>query len=84
MATKKSIELKGLTAEALNDEVKLAKEDLNKMKFDHAAKGLENPEQIRSLKKDIARLNTEIRAREISAMTKEELSRRSRIRLRRK
>lgn len=84
MASKKSIELKGMTVEGINEELKLAKSDLNKMKFDHASKGLENPGELKSLKKDIARLNTELRNREIGAMTKEELAKRSRIRLRRK
>ncbi|MBK9150562.1 MAG: 50S ribosomal protein L29 [Saprospiraceae bacterium] len=84
MATKKTIELKGLAVDALNEELKIASQDLNRMKFDHAAKGLENPDQIKGLKKDIARLKTEIRAREIASMTKEELAKRSKIRLRRK
>jgi large subunit ribosomal protein L29 len=54
------------------------------MKFDHASKGLENPLELKTLRRDIARLSTEIRSREISAMTKEELAGRSKIRLRRK
>jgi large subunit ribosomal protein L29 len=84
MASKKSIELKGMAVESLNEELKMAKTDLNKMKFDHASKGLENPLELKTLRRDIARLSTEIRSREISAMTKEELAGRSKIRLRRK
>jgi large subunit ribosomal protein L29 len=54
------------------------------MKFDHGSKGLQNPIELKSLKRDIARLKTELRAREISAMTPEQLAGRSNIRLRRK
>ena len=54
------------------------------MKYDHASKGLENPTEIKALKKKIAQFRTEIRSREIKEMTPEQLKKRSRIRLRRK
>ena len=54
-----------------NDElqVKLAelKDELFNLRFRHAVNELENPNVINSTKKDIARIKTEIRAREIKA-----------------
>ena len=84
MATKKFLELQNMAADAINAELKQASADLVRMKFDHGSKGLQDPKAMRDLKKDIARLNTELRAREIKAMTPSELASRSKIRLRRK
>jgi large subunit ribosomal protein L29 len=84
MATKKFIDLQGMTVEAVEAELSQAKTDLEKMKFDHGSKGLQNPLELRSAKKDVARMLTELRRREVSSMSTEELNKRSRIRLRRK
>ena len=84
MATKKFLELQNMAADVINAELKQASADLVRMKFDHGSKGLQNPIELKSLKRDIARLKTELRAREISAMTPEQLAGRSNIRLRRK
>ena len=84
MATKKFLELQNMTADAINTELKQASADLVRMKFDHGSKGLQNPIELKSLKRDIARLKTELRAREIGAMSVEQLAGRSNIRLRRK
>lgn len=84
MATKKFLELQNMAADAINAELKQASADLVRMKFDHGSKGLQNPIELKSLKRDIARLKTELRAREISAMTPVQLAGRSNIRLRRK
>jgi len=84
MATKNFIDLQGMTVEAIETELSQARTDLEKMRFDHGSKGLQNPLELRSAKKDIARLLTELRRREVSAMSSEELSKRSKIRLRRK
>ena len=84
MATKKFLELQNMAADAINAELKQASADLVRMKLDHGSKGLQNPIELKSLKRDIARLKTELRAREISAMTPEQLAGRSNIRLRRK
>jgi ribosomal protein L29 len=54
------------------------------MKFDHGSKGLQNPLELNNVKKDISRLLTELRAREIKGMTSAELAGRSKMRLRRK
>ncbi|MBK8349597.1 MAG: 50S ribosomal protein L29 [Saprospiraceae bacterium] len=84
MATKKFIELQSMSAEAIHEELKQAQTDLNRMKFDHGSKGLQNPLELKETKKDIARLQTELRAREVKAMSPAELAGRSKMRLRRK
>ncbi len=84
MATKKYLEVVELSDEDLKKELAEAREDYVKLKFDHSVTGLENPLSIRSLRRDIARLNTEIRRREVAAMTEKEIAKRDRLRLRRK
>jgi large subunit ribosomal protein L29 len=84
MASKRNIELKGMSLETLQSEVSTAKQDLGRMKFDHASKGLQDPKVIGETKKDVARMLTELRAREISAMSTEDVAKRAKIRLRRK
>lgn len=84
MATKNFIDLQGMTVEAIETELAQARTDLEKMRFDHGSKGLQNPLELQSAKKDIARMLTELRRREVSAMSSEDLSKRSKIRLRRK
>ncbi len=84
MPSKKFIELQGMTVESIQEELKQAQSDLGRMRFDHGSKGLENPLLLGETKKDIARLKTELRAREVKAMSAEDLAKRSNIRLRRK
>ncbi|MFN8337626.1 MAG: 50S ribosomal protein L29 [Saprospiraceae bacterium] len=84
MASKKFLELQSMTPESIGAELSQAKADLGRMKFDHGSKGLQNPSELKSLKKDIARLQTELRAREIKTLTPEQVASRSKIRLRRK
>ncbi len=84
MATKKFLELQEMSVDAIQSELSQIQVDLNRMKFDHGSKGLQNPLDLNSTKKDISRLMTELRAREIKAMTPAELAGRSKIRLRRK
>lgn len=84
MATKQFIELQGYSDEELLNEIKVTEEDFRKLKFDHAIRGLENPMELRVVKKNIARLYTEQRRREMEAMTPEQLAKRSKIRRRRK
>lgn len=84
MATKKYLELKELSAEDLANELVEIKAQYQKLKFDHAVKGLENPLIIREIRRDIARIKGEVRARELAAMSPEELAKRDRIRARRR
>jgi len=84
MATKKYLELIELSIEDLKKELTEAQEDYIKLKFDHSVTGLENPLSLRSLRRDVSRLNTEIRRREVAAMSDSEIAKRDRLRLRRK
>ena len=84
MATKKHTELSQMSVEELQSTLAETKSGYSKLKFDHAVQGLENPMRLKEVKKDIARLATELRSREISAMTTAQIAKRSRIRTRRK
>ena len=84
MATNKYIELQQYTDEDLQNEINVTEEQYKKLKFDHAIRGLENPLLLKAVRRDIARLYTEQRAREIKAMTPDQLAKRSNIRRRRK
>ena len=84
MATKKFEELQTYSAEELATELEQTEASLQKMHFDHAIKGLEDPMRLREVRRDIARLKTEIRRREVAEMSPEELSNRSKLRFRRR
>lgn len=51
----------------LQDRIATAQQDLGKVRFNHTIAGLENPNVIREMKKDIARLMTELSARKNKA-----------------
>ena len=55
----------------------------HKLSFDHATKGLEKPIHIREVRRDIARIKTEIRRREVEELNEQQIAQRSRIRQRR-
>ena len=84
MATKKYLELKEFSAEELANELKETKVQYQKQKFDHALKGLDNPLLLRDIRRDVARLQSEVRRREIEAMDSDAIAKRSKIRLRRR
>lgn len=84
MATKKYTELSQMSVEELTSTINETKSGYSNLKFDHSVRGLDNPQRLNEVRKDIARLATELRRREIEAMTPEQLSNRSRIRTRRK
>jgi len=84
MATKKFMELGEMSETDLKTELNQINGQFQKLKFDHTIKGLDNPVILRNTKRDIARLLTEIRRREMAAMSPEQTANRSRIRLRRK
>jgi len=58
--------------------------EYQQMKFDHAVKGLGNPLELRELRREIARILTEGRSRELAAMTPDQLELRSKLRARRR
>lgn len=84
MATKKFLELQEFSDADLQSELRDTEAQYQKLKFDHAIKGLENPLVLREVRRDIARLRTEIRRREVAAMSPEQLANRSKIRSRRR
>ncbi len=84
MASNKSLEYKDFSNEDLKNELANKENEYKQLRFDHAVTGLENPLSPKELRRDIARLNTEIRDREISEMSAEDLANRSKIRRRRK
>jgi large subunit ribosomal protein L29 len=84
MATKKYLELQEFTDADLQAELESTRSRYQKMKFDHAITGLDNPLVLREVRRDIARLNTEARRRQLSAAAPEELENRSKIRSRRR
>lgn len=63
----KAAEIKGLADQELVEKLKQARTELFNLRFRLATGNLDNPNAIRAVKKDIARLHTELRAREIEA-----------------
>ena len=63
----KAQEIHGMTNDELQVKLTELKDELFNLRFRHAVNELENPNVINSSKKDIARIKTEIRAREIKA-----------------
>ena len=84
MATKKYLELHDFSDSDLLKEFNEAKEEYIKFKFDHSVAGLENPLTLRSLRRDISRIKTEMRRRELAGMNETEIAKRAKLRLRRK
>ena len=84
MATKKFLELQEFSDQDLQSELEETQAQYRKLKFDHATKGLENPIVLREIRRDIARLKTEMRRRELENASKEQLDKRSKIRARRR
>ena len=62
----KSNELKDLDVKSLNEKLETEVARLNQLKLNHAVSPLENPSQIKAARRDIARLKTEIRQRELN------------------
>jgi large subunit ribosomal protein L29 len=60
----KNAEIKGLTLAELKEKIGSEKEASRKMKFAHQVSAIENPMKIRETRKLIARLKTELTAKE--------------------
>lgn len=84
MATKKYLELQEYSNEDLVAELGEMEAQYQKLKFDHAVKGLNNPLVLKEVRKDFARLKTEMRRRELVEMSEADLANRSKIRARRR
>ena len=59
-------EIKDLTTEEIKEKIETEKAALTKMKMNHAVSPLENPMLIRTTRRNIARLMTELRKRELN------------------
>ena len=59
--------MKGNEYVELAEKLKELKSELFNLRFRHASGQLENPVSIRTCKRNIARVNTELRARELKA-----------------
>ena len=57
--------LRELSVADLNERLEQTREQLVKMRLNHAVSPLENPNQIRETRKNIARYLTELRRREL-------------------
>ncbi len=84
MATKKYLELQSASNEDLQGYLEDSEARYQKMQFDHAISGLENPLKLREVRRDIARLKTEIRRRELADTDEATIASRDRIRRRRR
>ncbi|ERK39692.1 ribosomal protein L29 [Segatella baroniae F0067] len=62
----KSKEIKELETKDLVEKLELTQEKLTRMKLNHAIAPLENPSQIKATRRDIARMKTELRQRELN------------------
>ena len=63
----KNSEIRALSLEELQEKLNAEKTNMQNLRFAHAISPLENPMKIRESKATIARLNTELRRREIEA-----------------
>ena len=63
----KTKELHEMTVKELNTKLKELKEELFNLRFRHAIGQLENPASLKTCKKDIAKIMTILREREIAA-----------------
>lgn len=60
-------EIQSLTVAELKAKLKELNSELFNLRFSHATRSLSNPMQINTVKKDIARVKTVIREKEIAA-----------------
>jgi large subunit ribosomal protein L29 len=67
VVSRKAAELRDLGDDALIDRLAETKQELFNFRFRHVTGQLDNYSRIQETKRDIARMNTELRAREIAA-----------------
>ena len=64
-----NIKLNGLSAEELNEILLNTQLELRKLKMNHKTAELENPLEIKSVRRNLSRINTEIKKRELQQST---------------
>ncbi|MFN6114662.1 MAG: 50S ribosomal protein L29 [Flavobacteriales bacterium] len=63
---KKGTELKDLTVQELQDKLQEERNSLTKLRFNHTVSPVESPVMLRVKRKDVARILTELRKRELA------------------
>ena len=64
----KMTEIKGLETKELAERIESETAKYNQMKLNHAVTPLENPSLIKAARRDIARMKTELRQRELNKL----------------
>jgi large subunit ribosomal protein L29 len=64
----KPTEIRGKSDSELNEELEALKQELFRLRFQHAVNQLENPLQLKQVRSDIARVKTILRERELKAV----------------
>ena len=64
MKAKEIKDLRGMTAEKLEEKLQELKKDLFMLRMQHATNQLDNPMRLNAVKKDIARIKTIIREKQ--------------------
>ena len=67
MANQAAAELRDLPDDGLVSRLADTKQELFNLRFQHVTGQLDNYTRLRDLKREVARINTELRAREIAA-----------------
>lgn len=62
----KNSELRGLSLDELKNKLTVEKESYSKLKFAHSITPIENPVKIRESRRLVARISTEIKAKELN------------------
>ena len=68
--TSKKGDIRGLDDAALLERLSDTKQELFNLRFQHVTGQLDNTSRLAALRKEVARVNTEIRGREIAAAEK--------------
>ncbi|HQU94576.1 MAG: 50S ribosomal protein L29 [Saprospiraceae bacterium] len=84
MGNKEYKEIQSLADADLTEKLAQTQLDLTKTRFDATISGTASPKEIREAKKTIARVQTELRSRELAQMSEGQLAKRSKLRFRRR
>ncbi len=79
----KNKNLHEISEDALENELSVLEGDLQKMKLEQSVRGIADNSQFKKMRKEIARIHTELRKRDLAEYSAEDLEMRSRIRARR-
>ena len=79
MANNRIIDVREMAALDLQGELERSELQYQKLKFEHAVKGLGNPLMLRNLRREIAQIHTVLRSKEIAVLSAEELKGRSKL-----